>query len=202
MPPPPPPRLETDRLVLLLAGADYADRMVDYYRRNQGHLEPWEPRRTPEFLSTAWWSRQLEANLAEYQADRGARMVLCEKDDPEGRVIGVANLSQVVRGAFQACHLGYSIDQELEGQGLMREALERLVRWTFEDLGLHRIMANYRPENVRSAAVLERLGFVQEGYARDYLHIDGAWRDHVLTALTRRLDGTKQEPTGGPVGSR
>jgi ribosomal-protein-alanine N-acetyltransferase len=44
-------------------------------------------------------------------------------------------------------------------------------------------MANYRPENERSARVLERLGFEREGLAREYLFIDGAWRDHVLTSL-------------------
>ena len=58
-------------------------------------------------------------------------------------------------------------------------------RYSFDELGLHRIMANHQPENERSARLLERLGFEREGYARSYLHIAGAWRDHVLTALVR-----------------
>lgn len=188
MSPPPLPRLVTPRLELVLAGPEFAGRMVDYYRRNAKHLEPWEPRRSPEFLNVGWWRRQLEANVAEYRADRGARMVLVLRGDPEARVVGVANLANLVRGAFQACHLGYSIDHELEGQGYMSEALEELLRWAFEGLGLHRVMANYRPENERSGRLLARLGFEREGYARRYLHIDGAWRDHVLTARTRDGD--------------
>jgi ribosomal-protein-alanine N-acetyltransferase len=54
----------------------------------------------------------------------------------------------------------------------------------FGELGFHRIMANYLPHNERSGRLLRRLGFVVEGYARDYLYIHGAWRDHILTALT------------------
>jgi len=177
------PRLETERLVVLLPEPSFAARMVDYYRRNQVHLSPWEPRRPDEFLTEDWWERQLEANRLEFQKGTGARLVLVPRDEAQGPVLGVANLSNIVRGTLQACHLGYSLDREYEGRGLMQEALEALVIYAFEDLQLHRVMANYQPENVRSARVLERLGFVREGYAADYLHIDGAWRDHVLTAL-------------------
>ncbi|MEM9194984.1 MAG: GNAT family N-acetyltransferase, partial [Myxococcota bacterium] len=70
------------------------------------------------------------------------------------------------------------------GQGLMYEALARAIGFAFEELRLHRVMANHRPENRRSARLLERLGFHNEGFARDYLLIDGKWRDHILTALT------------------
>jgi ribosomal-protein-alanine N-acetyltransferase len=67
--------------------------------------------------------------------------------------------------------------------GLMAEALRATNAFVFRELRLHRIMANYRPENERSARLLARLGFAREGLARDYLFIDGEWRDHVLTAL-------------------
>ena len=70
-------------------------------------------------------------------------------------------------------------------KGLMAEALERALRHVFEELELHRVEANYQPTNERSGRLLRRLGFVVEGYSRDYLFIDGAWRDHVRTALTR-----------------
>jgi ribosomal-protein-alanine N-acetyltransferase len=68
----------------------------------------------------------------------------------------------------------------------MSEALERAIRYLFDDLLLHRIEANHMPSNTRSAKLLARLGFEREGYARDYLFIDGAFRDHVLTSLTNR----------------
>ncbi len=78
--------------------------------------------------------------------------------------------------------LGYAIDHAHEGQGLMREALEATIEHVFAVLRLHRIQANYVPDNARSGRLLERLGFVREGLAKDYLFIDGAWRDHVLAA--------------------
>jgi ribosomal-protein-alanine N-acetyltransferase len=66
----------------------------------------------------------------------------------------------------------------------MFEALQAGIAYAFDELGFHRVMANYMPVNERSGRLLRRLGFVVEGYARDFLLIDGQWRDHVLTALT------------------
>jgi len=86
--------------------------------------------------------------------------------------------------ATPRCEVGYVGDVLTAGRGLMREALEATLDHAFHELRLHRVMANYRPENARSANLLARLGFVREGYARDYLFIDGAWRDHVLTSRT------------------
>ncbi len=103
----------------------------------------------------------------------------------DGAMIGQINLTEIMRGAFQACYLGFSIDADRQGQGFVREAAQSIVAHAFDDLGLHRIMANYMPENARSAATLAALGFQKEGLARGYLHIAGAWRDHVLTALTK-----------------
>jgi ribosomal-protein-alanine N-acetyltransferase len=66
----------------------------------------------------------------------------------------------------------------------MIEALQAAIAFVFGPLRVHRIQANYMPHNLRSGRLLERLGFVEEGLARDYLLIDGRWRDHVLTSLT------------------
>lgn len=98
-------------------------------------------------------------------------------------IIGAVNFSNFVRGAFQGCHLGYAIDQEHEGKGLMYEALRLAIPYAFTELGMHRIMVNYLPHNARSATLLARLGFVAEGYARKYLLLGGQWQDHVLTSL-------------------
>lgn len=67
----------------------------------------------------------------------------------------------------------------------MFEALQAAIRYMQRQQNIHRIMANYMPHNQRSGALLARLGFEKEGYAKDYLLIDGRWQDHVLTALTR-----------------
>lgn len=96
----------------------------------------------------------------------------------------MCNLTQIFRGLFQACYLGYKIDHAYQGKGFMFEALQETIRFAFEDFKLHRIMANYIPSNIRSANLLNRLGFEIEGYAKNYLLINGSWKDHVLTALS------------------
>lgn len=184
MPFPSPVHIETPRLVITMPSASEAGRMVEYFERNRDHLAPWEPARTREFYAEDFWRAQLEESRREHAEDRSMRLVLFPRDEIGFPAIGVVNFTGIIRGAFHACLLGYSLDHERQGHGLMREALEASIRYAFEELRIHRIMANYQPRNLRSACLLRRLGFVTEGYAQSYLYIDGAWRDHVLTALT------------------
>jgi ribosomal-protein-alanine N-acetyltransferase len=173
--------LVTERTIIAPASEVYASALTAYFTRNRDHFARWEPRRPPEFYEEAWWRERTIADTRASFEDRGYRCVVVPRDD-RSRVIGMLHFANVVRGAFHSCHLGFSIDGAHQGKGIMREALERAIAWAFDDLRLHRIEANHRPENTRSAALLERLGFVPIGYARDYLLIDGEWRDHVLTA--------------------
>lgn len=176
--------LRTARLTLRLADADDADALIAYDLRNRDHLAPWEPRRDP---ATAYDPKVRRAALAQRcadaQADRGYGFLARLHGDDA--IAASVNLSNVVRGAFQACHLGYSVDAAHERRGIATEAIGAVIAFAFEELQLHRVMANYRPTNERSGRLLRRLGFVVEGYARDYLLIDGEWCDHVLTSLTR-----------------
>ncbi len=80
--------------------------------------------------------------------------------------------------------MGYSLAETEQSKGYMTEALQAAIQYVFQELNMHRIMANYMPHNQRSGNVLKRLGFVVEGYARDYLLIKGQWQDHILTSLT------------------
>jgi ribosomal-protein-alanine N-acetyltransferase len=178
----PPLHFDTERLRLFVPGPDDAERMLDYALRNRAHLRRWEPTRGHDYWTLPYWQRQLEAVREEVRRGDGYRTALVPRDDLGGAVIGVANLSQIVRGPSQSAILGYSLDAEHEGLGLMREGLAGLVEFAFDVLGLHRLQACYRPENVRSARVLEALAFEREGLARAYLFIEGAWRDHVLAA--------------------
>ena len=179
------PELSTERLALRLAQPGMEVAMARFLGDNfAGHLDRWSPPAAPAFFTEAFWRERLAVAVEEYQAGRAARFVLQAHGPVSGPILGTCNYTNIVRGPFQACHLGYQIARDQEGRGLMAEALRATNAWAFEHLRLHRIMANYRPENERSARLLERLGFVREGLARDYLFIDGAWRDHVLTALT------------------
>ncbi|MBP4047590.1 GNAT family N-acetyltransferase [Chromobacterium violaceum] len=177
------PILDTPRLRLLPARPELAAAALDYHLRNRAHLEPWNPTAGPQFYTEAHWAMQLRQAARSWEEGVSARFLLATPAEPE-RIIGTVSFSNIVRGVFQACHLGYGIDRAREGQGLMREALQAAIAFAFADLKLHRIQANYQPHNVRSAALLQKLGFAVEGQAKDYLFLDGAWRDHVLTSLT------------------
>ncbi|MDX6693197.1 MAG: [ribosomal protein S5]-alanine N-acetyltransferase [Blastocatellia bacterium] len=178
------PVIKTERLLLTLPQPDAAPQMLLYFEENREHLAPWSPLLPPGFYTEAYWRERLTRARTEFEQGQSLQLVINARDEPLGRVVGVCNFSNFVRGAFQACYLGYSIGARDEGRGLMREALTAAIEYAFADLKLHRIMANYVPANERSGQLLRRLGFTVEGYARDYLLIAGQWRDHVLTSLT------------------
>lgn len=168
-----------------MADARDVTAILAYYRRNRRHLKPWEPKRPRTFFTRAHWERQVRVNRAEARIGRSLRLFLFERTRPD-RVVGVVNFTNLVRGPFQACTLGYSLDEASQGRGLMREALELAIAHVFGELNFHRVMANYIPRNRRSARLLRRLGFRVEGRAKDYLQIAGRWEDHVLTSKVSR----------------
>jgi [ribosomal protein S5]-alanine N-acetyltransferase len=175
--------LTTPRLTLQLMTVSHAAGLAAFFRRNEVRLRPWDPPRPRGILEVPFWQAEAARAVAEFRDGTVVRWLMLRQDEPE-RIVGRINYTQIVRGPFQSCSLGYSIDGELEGHGLMFEALQATLRHAFEVMHLHRVQANYLPENVRSARLLQRLGFRVEGLAHAYLYINGAWRDHVLTALT------------------
>ncbi len=98
--------------------------------------------------------------------------------------MGAVGISNIVRGAFQSCTIGYWIGLEYSRQGYMTDALALTLHTCFCTLGLHRVEANIMPSNRASTALVARLGFRKEGLARRYLRINGRWRDHVRWGMT------------------
>ncbi len=152
-----------------------------YEKANRSHLRPWEPLRDEHYFSVESARARVEQQMESMQAERSVCFLLLEPERKE--VVGRCSYSNIVRGAFQACHLGFSLAESAQGRGLMSKALRITNRYCFEQLGLHRIMANHLPGNARSERLLKSLGFEQEGYARAYLNIAGVWEDHILRAL-------------------
>lgn len=173
--------LKTNHLILTPPGLDDAEEMLDYYERNRTNFQPWEPTRDDGFYTVEGMHGRISAMKEQMQEQRALHLLL--KTPGSAGIIGACGFTNIVRGPFQACHLGFSICEGFQGKGLMSEALQSAISFVFSELGLHRVMANYRPENERSHRLLRRLGFEQEGRARSYLNIDGRWRDHILTSL-------------------
>ena len=100
-----------------------------------------------------------------------------------GELVGVVNLSEIVRGNFRSAYLGYYAFAPHHGQGLMAQGLALAIRDAFRRLRLHRVEANIQPGNKASLRLVRRLGFRREGYSARYLKIGGRWRDHERWAL-------------------
>ena len=177
------PLLLTSRLRLVAADEQLGAALAAFHDRNRAHLAPWDPPTGDEFFTEAIQAQRLREAAVAFAAGTGYRYLLQPIGDTT-RVIGSIHFSNIVRGAFQSCTLGYALDQAVEGQALMTEGLRCAIAEMFSRrVNLHRIQAAFRPENWRSAEVLKRLGFQDEGIAPDYLFIDGAWRVHRLAAL-------------------
>jgi ribosomal-protein-alanine N-acetyltransferase len=182
--------IPTERLVLWAGGPETAVRWWRYHTENWPHLKPWSPPVPPDFLTLGYWERRLVAERAIMDAGRAARWAISWKDDPARKVIGTVGLSEIVRGPLGQAYVGYGLAADAQRQGVMTEAVRAVAKVAFDSMRLHQLAANYVPSNEASGRVLRRCGFVVCGYVRDYLYIDGAWRDHVLTVLT--------DPSGRP----
>jgi ribosomal-protein-alanine N-acetyltransferase len=179
-------RIDTPRCVLTLLRPDNAELLSAYKEENRLHLAPWEPAADPRHTSLVVSCRQAaQRSLQGYEDGTALQLIAIERSSQ--RMVAGCNFTNIVRGPLQACHLGYSVAQEHQGQGLMREVAQAGIAYLFDTEGLHRIMANHMPSNQRSEKLLRALGFEREGYARAYLKIAGKWEDMVLNALVNPL---------------
>jgi [ribosomal protein S5]-alanine N-acetyltransferase len=174
------PELRCPRAVLTVLAPPNASLLWRYYRDNAAHLEPWEPARAPDFYEQRLWPERVRQS--QLRSVKGEALHLVALSHDRARILGVVNFTTIRHGVFKACNLGYSIAASEQGQGLMFELLSRSIEHVFARYDLHRIMAGYLPRNERSGALLQRLGFEREGYARGWLKIAGRWEDHVLTS--------------------
>lgn len=162
---------------------DDAPLLCDYYVRNREFFHPWDPVRPTEFFSVPGQQHMIDEAIDRETRDLGYRFAVALKADPTA-IIGVIGLNNVVRGVFQNADLGFSLDQAHTGHGYMTDAVQLTIRHAFFTLRLHRLQAAVQPDNAPSQAVLQRAGFRPEGSAQRYLNIAGAWRDHLIFAIT------------------
>ena len=156
-------------------------------RANRAWLTPWEssfPGRWDE-LNSPYAFRYVYRDLRRSaRSGEGMPFAVCLHEDGRERLVGHLNLGNIVRRAFCSAYAGYWVDSRVAGRGVMPTAMALAVDHAFGPGGLHRIEVNIRPENRPSRRVVEKLGFREESYHARYMHIDGAWRDHIGYALT------------------
>lgn len=173
---------ESERLILKVLDKTYGDLVLDYYLRNKFFLEEWEPMKGEEFYTCQYQTAQLDKELIDTENNNSMKLWIFKKDD-NYRAIGAVAFSNITKGAFLSCYLGYKLDKDEINKGYMTEAIQKGIEIIFNEFGLHRIEANIMPKNKRSLRVVEKLGFYNEGIAYKYLKINGKWEDHLHMVL-------------------
>ena len=160
-------------------------------RTNAAWLKQWEatlPLADPGVPAT--FGAMVRSFRREAQSGRALAFAL----DVDGQLVGQVTLGGIAWGSLRSAYIGYWISEQVAGRGIMPKSVALVTDHAFATMGLHRIEINIRPENEASLRVVEKLGYQREGYRPRYLHIDGAWRDHVSFAML-----ADQWPVGGLV---
>lgn len=136
---------------------------------------PWvDPPKTSEAFNAFMEKYRAENNISYFVMD-------------ESQIAGVINMNEIVRGCFQSTFLGYYTVAAFAGKGVMTKGLKLVLEKAFNEHGLHRLEANIQPENTASIRLVEKCGFVNEGFSKNYLKINGQWRDHERWAITQEI---------------
>lgn len=175
-------RLRGRNIDLRVLTPENSDELLDYNIRNKEHLRIYEPARDDSFYTL---EVQRKILIEEYKQYLNGTTLNCGiyKDS---RLIGKIRLSNIVHGAFRSGFIGYSIDEKEQGRGHMKEAVELLVDYSFNEMDLHRVEASTLVSNIKSQRVLLGCEFVELGINRDYLFINGGWKDHITYYRTNK----------------
>ena len=147
---------------------------------NRDWLRPWEAT-NPHAPNSFDVKAQLRGLLRQLNDESGMPFVI----EVQGKLQGQLNVANVMYGSVSSAVLGYWVSPEVAGKGVMPTAVALVTDYLMDQVGLHRVEINVRPENLASLRVIQKLGFRYEGLKQRYIHINGDWRDHYVFALTK-----------------
>lgn len=156
-----------------------AKAMQNLVLSNREWLRPWEAT-NPEGPNSFDMRAQIRMLLK--QMDNNTCLPFVIED--QGEIVGQLNVANIVFGSVSSCVIGYWVIPEVAGRQITPTAVALVSDYLFNNVALHRIEIDIRPENIASLRVVEKLGFRYEGLKQRYIHINGAWRDHYVFALT------------------
>lgn len=163
------------RVNLKVLTPENSEEVLNYYIRNKEHLKNFEPSREESFYTLEIQRNILMENYKQFLNGTSLNLGIYK----ENIFIGKVQLSNIVYGVFRSAFVGYSMDESHQGKGYMKEALNLLLDYAFEEMELHRIEASTLVDNMKSQGVLKACGFKELGVNKEYLFINGAWRDHI-----------------------
>ncbi len=148
-------------------------------RRNREWLQPWEASLPPEASLITDVPATFGQMVRRMRKDARAGKALPWAILVDGRLAGQLTVGGITYGSLRSAYIGYWIDKDLAGRGIMPAAVALACDYCLDNVRLHRIEINIRPENTASLRVVDKIGLRKEGDRPKYLHIDGDWRDHV-----------------------
>ncbi len=184
--------LETPRLLIKTLDKNYAKKVLAYNTENKDFFKSTEPLKSEDFYTVKAQKKILNFEQKELRNGTKIHFYIFLKtpkkvssisriltSNTSNKIIGSITFSNIIRGVFQSCFLGYKLHKDYIRNGFMEEALKESIGYMFKYVGLHRIEANIMPDNYPSLELAKKLGFVSEGYAPKYLKINGKWEDHI-----------------------
>jgi ribosomal-protein-alanine N-acetyltransferase len=194
----PAPLLRGDGLYLRPAQSDDYPAWSSLREASREFLIPWEPTWPADDLTRGAFRRRLRRQAEEIARDEAFAFLIFA--DNTNVLLGGITIGGIRRGVAQTASLGYWMGAAHAGKGHMTRAVAVAAAFGFSTLRLHRLEAACIPSNIASATLLERNGFQREGFARAYLCINGAWRDHYLFGLLENDVARGPSPRGPDVG--
>ena len=149
--------------------------ILSYYLKNKNYLKRFEPDREKDFYTLDTQKKNLIESYKDFLNGKNINFGIYKNS----KLIGKIQMSNIVIGVFKNAFVGYSIDEDEQGKGYMKEALNLVIKYAFEELNLHRLEASTLIDNLKSQMVLKACGFSELGINSSYLFINGKWRDHI-----------------------
>jgi len=174
------PTIEGEGVTLRLPQMAEFEEWAALRTASRDFLTPWEPSWPADDLTRAAFRRRLKRYAEDWRTDQSYAFFIFRKQD--NLLLGGLTLANVRRGVAQAGSIGYWLGMRFARNGYMTAAVKGVLPFCFETLRLHRVEAACIPTNTASIRLLERCGFLREGFARQYLCINGVWQDHLLFA--------------------
>ena len=172
---------ETRRLVLKILEPDYAKQVLHFYLEDKELFERYESDRSPNFYTEEYHRTLLQVEYGLALRLQKIRFYVFLKEEPN-HIIGTVSLYDI-SGVYSKADLGYKFSSKYHHKGYASEAVEKLLDIAFIELNIHRICAYVQEENIPSIHLLEGLGFEKEGICRDFLYLNGIWKDHLQYSL-------------------
>ncbi|KPF46801.1 GNAT family N-acetyltransferase [Rhizobium sp. AAP43] len=191
---PEPPVLSGRQVTLRLPRFRDFDQWHKLRRESRAFLQPWEPTWRAEDMTERAFRQRVIRNEQEFITGMAVPFFLFQTETDD--LLGGLTIGLIRRGAAQSCMIGYWMGECHAGKGHMFAALELAIPYMFKVLELHRIEAACIPDNVNSLRLLEKTGFEQEGLLREYLKINGEWRDHLLFSRLSESPSSRKGKSG------